>query len=457
MTLLLYFANEAPTYTPPTRRAAAGWNKTSGSVTRKLGPRGTSGTNASVVNGKTVSTTNYDILHGVWTSEPITRTMTIPTTDTLGLTMGRQPSTGSTFNSVLCAYFTVGSTDTVRATWRDAVGTSFWGTASGNAGWTAGSPGASMAVQAGDRLVIEVGVRDTTSATDRTATMWYGNGGGADFPTAATSGTPVTTDLGYVYLAGDSELLWTPTPGSVFDIDDWKITLPTGPASDATEVTQPTLETYADANFRLDGSNRMVMTAPVQGSTTSGSGGTRCELREMESGSEASWALATSGARQLTVSGIFDPTNITDRKEMIVGQIHGTTGSPPIYLAVEHHVATPRLRIYKDGPGLANILTGLTSTTEITYRLRVESGRVKLWAAIGGVAALPAIPQYDWAAAEFTDNTGCYFKAGSYNKSEVADLGTGSAIATITYWQLLQPGDTIPPLYPEPGRFLVAC
>lgn len=247
-----------------------------------------------------------------------------------------------------------------------------------------------------------------------------------------------------------------PAPGSVFDLTDWKITLPTGPSSDATEVTQPTLNTYSDSNFQLNASNQLVMTAPVQGSTTSGSGGSRCEFREMESGAEADYTLAGSGFRQLTVSAMWDPTNITDRKEMIVGQIHGVTGTPPIYLAAEFHVTPARLRIYKDGPGLANVVTDLTPTTLVTYRIRVYQGRVKLWAALGPVANLPATPAFDWAASEFADNTGCYFKAGAYNKSTVATGGTGSAITTITYMQLIQPGDPIPSDSPEPGRFLLA-
>lgn len=260
----------------------------------------------------------------------------------------------------------------------------------------------------------------------------------------------------------------TVAPGTVFDLDDWKVTLPTDGADAGTgadEVTQPALETHSDANFYLDGSSRMVMVAPTVGATTSGSSATRYELREMEGGVEAAWSVATSGARQLTVSGIFDPTSITGgtepRKEIIVGQIHGPSGTPPMYLSVEHTsgtagtVVTPRLRVYKDGPGLANILSPLTATTEITYRIRVESGRVKLWAAIGGVGALPSTPQYDWAAADFTEDTSvCYFKAGAYNKTTVASGSTGSAIATITHLELLQPADAPAPTM-EPGRMLL--
>lgn len=283
---------------------------------------------------------------------------------------------------------------------------------------------------------------------------------GATTSTTFDPGTGTDQISGAIALFGRQA---PPTPpGSVFDLDDWKLTLPTGPVGNPTDIVQPELDTYTDDNFKLNASNQMVMTAPVQGTTTSGSGGTRCEFREMEGDDEAGWNMATTGTRRLTVTGIFDPTSITGgtqpRQEMIVGQIHGPSGTPPMYLSVEFtsgvagNPVTPRLRVYKDGPGLANILSPLTATTAITYRIEVGGGRCKLWAAIGQVADLPASPQFDWAASEFTeDTTVCYLKAGSYNKSLAANGNSGAAIATITYLELVQPAPA-----PEPGRFLLA-
>jgi len=232
-------------------------------------------------------------------------------------------------------------------------------------------------------------------------------------------------------------------PGSYFDLSRFKLTVPldypTDSNSNADEIGQADLPTWADSYFFLDDSNRMVMTAPVQAATTGGSGGTRCELREMEpDGTESAWDMR-SAHRIFTVSGIFDPTSCTDRKEMIAGQIHATGGTPPLYFAVEHHVATPRLRLYKDGPGVANLLTGLTATTQIAYQLLIGGGRVRVKAVIGdqtGLAAAPVL--YDFAATEFAEFTNCYMKCGAYNKSDVADGGTGESIATITYISLEQ-------------------
>jgi hypothetical protein len=294
-----------------------------------------------------------------------------------------------------------------------------------------------------------------------------GSGGGSagcyvavkDIPAGQSTSTTFTLNAGTgdqigvaVAVFGREEL--ADPPGAVFDLSRWKLTLPTG-ASGADEVEQPELATYTDAGFYLDAQNRMVMIAPVVGATTGGSSSTRREFREM---GNTDWNAATTGFRQLTVTGIWDPTSITGgttpRKEMIVGQIHGPSGTPPLYLAVEHHVASPRLRVYKDGPGLSNVLTGLTATTKITYRIRIDSARIQLWAAIGEVADLPTTPQHDWAVSEFTeDTTVCYLKAGPYNKTTVASGSSGAAIGTITHLELIQPG----PTGPEPGRFLLAA
>lgn len=264
--------------------------------------------------------------------------------------------------------------------------------------------------------------------------------------TAVTSISPasVTFTNAEQWVTGHVAVPAGPTyiaPGTVFDLDNWKWTLPTDGADGGTaadEITQPTLETYADEHFYLDGSNRLVATAPVQGDTTSGSGGTRSEGREMEGGVEADWPIATTAPRQLTVTAIWDPTSITDREEMLIEQIHGETGTPPVYVTVDHTTTPTRMRVFKNGPGFGNLLTGLTSTTKATLRIYVGGGRVKLYAAVGEDTDLPTTPQFDWPASDFTDRDHCYFKAGAYNKSTVADGGTGAAIATISRLELLQ-------------------
>src|SRR5690606_28410165 len=268
-----------------------------------------------------------------------------------------------------------------------------------------------------------------------------------------------------VVLAGDT----TPPepPGSVFDLTSWKITLPTEDPEDpgdADEVRQPELDTYADQHFYLDGSDRMVMVAPTSGpniETTGGSSASRCELREMQGENEAAWSIFDTEPRSLTVTGTFDPTSITGgsnpRKEMIIGQIHGSLGNPPIYLAAEFHVATPRVRVYKyDGsstPGFGNMLEGLTPSSTITYRIEYDpgadpvngTGRINIYGAFGTVDNLPTEPDFAFAPGDFFNQTDeWYFKAGAYNKTTVDSGSSGSAIATISYLELVQPaGGTV--------------
>jgi hypothetical protein len=230
-------------------------------------------------------------------------------------------------------------------------------------------------------------------------------------------------------------------PGTAFNLANLSWTIPVDLDSDGTadEILPAALPTYASQYFYLNALGQLVATAPVQGATTSGaSGATRSEGREWEGGARAAWAFATTAPRQLTVTGYFDPTSITDLKTMIVGQIHGVSGTPPIYLTVDYAVASPRLRLFENGPGLLDLLTGLSPTDLITYRIYVGGGRCKIWAAVGTVANLPASPQYDKPASTYTDNTGDYLKVGSYNKSAIVDGGTGAAVATIVFLELLQ-------------------
>lgn len=262
---------------------------------------------------------------------------------------------------------------------------------------------------------------------------------------SGATGTRTATALGsatdYVTIA--MALQYTPPagPGGVYDLTNWKwqgpVEDPNDPG-DLIEVEQPELASYSSNYLFLDAQDRMVLTAPVDGFTTGT--GTRSEFREMEGGTEAGWNMATSGYRQLTVTGTFDVAvsgGSNPRDEGIIGQIHGPTGTPPLYLAIEYHVATPRVRIFKDGPGLANVLSGITPTSEVTYRIRVADGRVKLWTAFGGAENLAATPDFDWAAADFTEDTSvCYFKAGAYHKTDAASGATGDATTTISHFEL---------------------
>lgn len=234
-------------------------------------------------------------------------------------------------------------------------------------------------------------------------------------------------------------------PDSFFDLSNWKITVPyDGPDGDtnADEIAQPALLTYVDPTyFYLDPSNQMVMDAPVNGDTTGGSTGVRTELREMDGAVESAWDKTTA-SRQLTVAGYFDPTNIAGgsapKKVMIVGQIHETGGTPGIYLTVDYDASPSRLRVFKDGPGIGNLVTGFTPTDKLAFRIECTAGNVNIYGVIGDETALPASPQFTFPSSGFVEVTGSYLKTGSYNKTDTGTGSTGDSIAKITYLKLDQ-------------------
>jgi hypothetical protein len=252
----------------------------------------------------------------------------------------------------------------------------------------------------------------------------------------STFGTPSLTSGGpiAVYLDYTVGVTYT-APGSFFDLSNWYLTLPSDDGTGAAKtVNQPALDTYADANFYLDGSNRLVATAPVNGFTTSGSSATRSELREQIAGVNASWGVATAN-KSLVVSGYWDPTSISGGSApvdiMIIGQIHATSGTPPIYVTIDYSVTPSRMRLFKDGPGVGNLVTGFTPSDLLTLKIESVGGNLNVYGAIGDETALPGTPQFTFAGSSFVEQTGWYFKSGAYNKTDNATGSSGAVVATL--------------------------
>jgi Alginate lyase len=229
-----------------------------------------------------------------------------------------------------------------------------------------------------------------------------------------------------------------PVPADVLDLSRWYLTLPIaepdGDPDRPWNVYQPELHAFAHPGlFTVTPEGAVEYVAPAKGVTTSlDSGATRCELREMAGprrGDKASWGFADGKYHSLTCTLTCDPRSVAGRKECLVGQIHDASPTPPIYLAVSMETDRGTLRLFKNGPGVGNLLTGLGPTGVFTYRIRVGDRRCRVWAALGDVSALPEKPAYDFEADDFgSATTGCYFKTGAYNKQPISTATKGQSV-----------------------------
>lgn len=255
-----------------------------------------------------------------------------------------------------------------------------------------------------------------------------------------------------------------PPPSNLFTLSNFHLTLPVdssgGTSGTANEIDQPALTGFADDYFYLDSAGRMVFIAPVNAATTSGSTAGRSELRQREKSDYSNTAFDpnTTGRRQITLTTRADPTSITGgtnpRQEMIVCQVHGASGTPPLYMAAEWTssgvpLSVPRLKMFLSGTGLTStvVVPAISTTMDLSIRLRVESATVKVWVQPGPAAYLPPVtstPSYSYAASAFTDQSSWYFKAGAYNKTDTGTGSSGQAMASISYLQVLDPSDSEP-------------
>jgi hypothetical protein len=283
-------------------------------------------------------------------------------------------------------------------------------------------------------------------------------------PTAAidaavrdTGALATTTPKATAALTGTAET--PPVPGALLDLSYWHLTTPADSGEgDAEQIDQPELDSYESEFFFVETFQaRQVVTcrAPVNGFTTSGaSGATRTELRQRRKGTYALAAIDphAAGRWQMTGTSYVDATSITGgsnpRKEGIFAQIHGAGDSPiPLILAAEYHVATPRVRVFKNGPSdpvNPNAVLGITPTTPISYRIRIENDRLKLWVIAGLHTDLPPVEStahYDWPISDFTDDQDWYFKDGAYNKTLITSGSSGEFISRIAYLEVLEPSD----------------
>lgn len=205
MAVRFYTSNVAAPYTPTTKQGA--WNTNSATSTKHLAPR-PSGTAATLTQSEASGTNLYDVLLGRWVSDAAVTAGTLG--GNLAFTLGRRESnTAQNAFWHIHLYATTGDSDTPRGTLlADWVGAVEWPTTAA-AETVTGVALNPVAVQAGDRLVLEVGYQDqNTSTTSYSGTINYGGAGLVDLVNAATT---VTTNPGWIELDTADALFAPPT------------------------------------------------------------------------------------------------------------------------------------------------------------------------------------------------------------------------------------------------------
>lgn len=225
-------------------------------------------------------------------------------------------------------------------------------------------------------------------------------------------------------------------PARVLDLSRWSLTLP-GPDPDrggVWDVRHPDLTLFVHPRWFYLGDDTMVwMVAPVAGRSTTDVGGTRCQLRELDPDRvEASWGMGDGADHVLSGTLACDATSIDGRRECIIAMIHDGSPTPPVYLAVNQNELPGTLVLFVDGRAHTVLLGGVGPTDLFSYRVAVTGvgrGRRCYVAASPGDAVSPidtmvGLPVDGFAA----QRSGCFFKAGPYNREPVTGSGLGMSI-----------------------------
>ena len=189
-------------------------------------------------------------------------------------------------------------------------------------------------------------------------------------------------------------------PGQLLDLDNWKLTLPTGQEGKPEEIDAPQLSSFTNEFFRLnDAGNGVVFTAHAGGVTTSGSSYPRSELREMDGTQKAAWD-STDGTHTLDVCEAITKVPAT-KPEVVSAQIHDTEDDV-LQIRLEDRTLSVQ---YDDGKGEVVL--------DPDYRLGTPF-RVRISVAAQGIAVF-------YNGEHKTDikksGTGWYWKVGAYVQS----------------------------------------
>lgn len=205
----LYLRTQAPTYTPATIQGA--WDDTAGAVTKALDPErhphGGGDTITYVDRYETSTTDEWDVLLYRGISGPLAAQTISGTIDVIiGIW---ETNTNLNANWHLHVYITQGDSDTPRGTlltdYREAAGVNEWPTTEAGRGLNAAATLTDLAIQLGDRLVVELGyAARNTSSTSYGGRIRYGTTTAFGTADDLTVGSTSTASLAGQILFSDS-------------------------------------------------------------------------------------------------------------------------------------------------------------------------------------------------------------------------------------------------------------
>jgi hypothetical protein len=212
-------------------------------------------------------------------------------------------------------------------------------------------------------------------------------------------------------------------PASRLDLANWKLTLPlnTSHPGKPDEITQPELATFQDAEyFHLNAAgNAVVFKAACGGTSTSGSGYPRSELREMANQGldNASWST-TSGTHTMIITQAITHLPVV-KPHLVAGQIHNANDDIIVF-----RLEGQTLFIDENGES-GPVLTDHYALGEVfTAGFIARAGAVECYYNGKFIYAYPV------------KSAGCYFKAGCYTQSNTRKGDTATAYGEVTIYGL---------------------
>jgi hypothetical protein len=208
-------------------------------------------------------------------------------------------------------------------------------------------------------------------------------------------------------------------PGDLLSLENWFLTLPTGPAGDPDSIDQPELLTYSSEFFQLtpegDG---VVFRSPAGGVTTENSKYPRSELREMNGEEKAAWSN-TTGTHVLETRQAI--TEVPPAKpEVVAAQIHDG-GDDVMQIRLEGQTLVAQ---YADGQEQIVIDPAYQLGTPYDLRIVAADGRVTVF--YNG----------EQAAEIARSGTSWYFKVGAYTQSNPERGDSADAAGEVVVYSL---------------------